>query len=44
MSPILADGIALAAAVAVFALAGGLALGFHALRGGKLWREPEGEE
>jgi len=44
MTPIIADGVKLAAVVAVFSLVGGLALGFHALRGGKLWREHDGKE
>jgi len=43
MTPILADAIALAAVVGLFSLAAGLALGVHAWRGGKLWREGGGE-
>ena len=42
MTQILADAIALAALVGVFSLAGGLALGFYLVRGGKLWSEPHG--
>jgi len=44
MTPILEDGLKLLALVAAFGLSCGIALGLHALAGGKLWKEPHGKE
>jgi hypothetical protein len=44
MTPIIADWLKLMALLAVFSLGVGTLLSIYLMRGGKLWREPDGKE